>query len=167
MLARGYTRETALRRDRSGKWFDGELALTHGNLCESFDRWIDRAPDGRFCLHNDINWAYVQLEGAPYVVRSVRFEGQEPAEITLLLTGGRQEALDPSSLRVAPDESLWCDVREGRVPARFDNHAALQLAPLLGEDDQGPYLMLAGEPIRPTPVEDPMLGWTPEKGHVT
>ncbi len=162
MLARGRSRETAIRRDRFGRWFDGDVPITHPGLVERFDGWIDRAPDGRYCLSNEVNWAFVSLEGPPYRVRSVTLG--EP--LMLELSGGRREALDPRTLRLGEDDSLWCDVRQGRVPARFDNHALLQLGDLIGEDEEGTFLRLGGQIVRPSRVPDPQAGWNPSKGHV-
>ena len=163
MLKRGYTRETSIRRDPAGRWFDGEERIAHDNLVRSFERWIDRAPDGRFCLKNDIHWVYATIEGAPYFVRSVTIEGDQ---VRLHLSGDRVEILDPHTLRTAPDDSLWCDVLEGRVPARFENHATTQLAPLLVEQGLAMALVIGGETIEPPRVDDPMAGWDPSKGHV-
>lgn len=163
MLQRGYTRETSIRRDRAGRWFDGDERITHENLVRSFEGWIDRAPDGRFCLQNDIHWVFVAIEGPPYFVRSVSLD---EGGVTLHLSGERVEPLDPSTLRVGPEEALWCDVRDGRVPARFDNHATTQLAPLLVERGEAMALTIAGETIEPPRVEDPMAGWDPSRGHV-
>lgn len=162
MLAPGRSRETAIRRDRFGRWYDGEVRITHPRLVDSFDAWIDRAPDGRFCLSNEINWAYVAIEGAPYRVRAITVGDS----ITLELSGGRREPLDPATLRLGEDDSLWCDVRQGRVPARFDNHALLQLGDLLEEDGEGTFLRLGGRIVRPCRVADPLAGWDPSKGHV-
>ena len=86
--------------------------------------------------------------------------------MTLVLSEGSSEPLDAATLRVGPDDALWCDVREGRVPARFDNHATQQLAARLDEDAEGLYFNLSGSVVRPPHAEDPMAGWTPDKGHV-
>ncbi len=163
MLKRGFTRETKIRRDRKGHWFDGEEAITHPRLVQRLDAWIDRAPDGRFCLSNEINWAFVHIEGPPYVVRAVRFEGETP---WLSLSGGREEALDESSLRLDPHDALWCDVRGGRVPARFERNAMHQLATLMEEDEEGPFFRIKTSKVRPPVLEDPMSTWTPAQGHV-
>jgi len=163
MLKRGYTRETSIRRDRAGRWFDGDERITHENLIRSFEGWIDRAPDGRFCLHNDIHWVYVAIEGAPYFIRSLSIDGDS---VELQLSGGGSERLDPSTLRIGPDDSLWCDVLDGRVPARFDNHAATQLAPVLVERGDAMALRLGDAIVEPPRVDDPMDGWDLSKGHV-
>ncbi len=154
-LPPGRSRETRIRRDARGRWFNGDEPITHPNLVQSFDQWLDRAPDGRFCLSNDINWAYVAVEGAPVFVRAAHIEGDA---VVLRLSGDLEERLDPATLRQGPDGVLYCDVREGRLPARFDSHAAAQLAPLLGEDARGIYLELAGRRFEPPVRDDPLTG---------
>lgn len=151
-LVQGRTRETAIRRTASGKWWNGDDPIDHPNLVRSFESWVARAEDGRYCLSNDINWAYFTLEGPPYFVRSVRVSNDGAS---LHLSGDVEETLDPTTLRQGEDGSLWCDVRDG-LPARFDNHAAAQLAPLLGEDESGPFVRVAGVKHRPKVVADPM-----------
>ncbi|MGE0785651.1 MAG: hypothetical protein AB7S26_08180 [Sandaracinaceae bacterium] len=153
-MLEGRTRETKIRRDSQGRWFNDADPITHPLLTAAFDAWLVRAPDGsgRWCLSNDINWAFVQVEGPPRFVRDVAVEG---ASVTLALSDGRRVALDPATLRRGPDEALYCDVGPELV-ARFDNAAAMKLADLLGEDDAGVYLELGGERYRPMCVDDPL-----------
>lgn len=152
MLRRGYTRETSIRRDALGHWFDGPTPIEHGNLSQSFAGWVDRAEDGRYCLRNDINWAYVEIDGPAYFVEGLHFDDG----VRLQLSGGRQESLDPETLMVDAEGILWCRVRGGRLSARFGNHAANQLASHLEEDAEGIYLLIAGEIFRPEDVADPI-----------
>lgn len=163
MLRRGYTRETTIKRDAAGRWSQNGHALEHRGLTRSFDGWIDRAPDGRFCLHNDINWAYVAIDGPPYFVRSLAPEG---GVLMLRLSGDQQEPLDLMSLRIDELDAIWCDVRNGRVPARFDNHAAVQLGEFMVERGDAVAISFAGTEVVPARVSDPMGGWTVERGHV-
>jgi len=149
----GKTRETSIRRDDQGRWYFENDPLEHPNLVRAFDRWIDRAEDGRYCLKNDINWAYFTLEGPPFFVRSVRTEG---GVVTLLLSDDRSEQLDASTLRQGPDGALYCNVR-GDMPARFDRHAMQQLEGVLQQDDDGVYLAIGTERIRPPLAADPLL----------
>jgi hypothetical protein len=150
----GRTRETTIRRDAQGRWFQDGEALDHANLTRAFDRWVQRADDGRYCLKNDINWAYITLEGAPYFVRVVRVEAGQPQ---LLLSDDTWQPLDASTLRQAEDNSLYCDVHGG-LCARFDRLAMQQLEALLGEDEHGVYLALPdGRRVRPPLVADPLV----------
>jgi hypothetical protein len=149
----GRTRETEIRRDAAGRWFNGEDRIAHPNLTRSFDAWVDRAEDGRFCLSNSINWAYVEIEGPAYFVKDVETAADG---IRLQLSGDLTEPLDPTSLRQGPEGALWCAVKEGRCPARFDNHAVSKMSALVGEDDEGVYVQVGGERVRPPEIADPL-----------
>jgi uncharacterized protein len=148
----GLSRETTIRRTADGKWFQGDDAIDNEKLARAFDRWIERAEDGRYCLKNDINWAYFTLEGAPYFVRSVQLTG---SAAELLLSNDQRVPLDFETLREGPDGALYCDVH-GDMPARFDSHAAVQLGGLLEEDDKGPYFRVGETLVRPPRLDDPL-----------
>ncbi|MBK8171179.1 MAG: DUF1285 domain-containing protein [Sandaracinaceae bacterium] len=149
----GRSRETTIVRDAEGRWFQDGDPLEHPNLTHAFDCWLERAEDGRYCLRNDINWAYVTIEGAPLFVRSVAIDD---GGITLKLSDDREERLVAPSLRVGPEGALYCDVREGTMVARFDRHAMFLLEPLVGEDKEGQTLRIGGEIVRPRTVVDPL-----------
>jgi hypothetical protein len=148
----GLSRETTIRRDAEGRWFHDEEPVENEKLARAFDRWVERAEDGRFCLKNDINWAYISLEGAPYFVRAVRVQD---GAARLLLSNDWEVPLDFRSLREGPDAALYCDVGEG-LTARFDRHAAVQLGELLEEDADGPFFHVDGNRVRPPRVLDPL-----------
>lgn len=154
-MIEGRSRETKIRRDAQGRWWNDDLPIEHVLLTQAFDAWIERAEDGRYRLKNDINWAYVTIEGAPVFVRSVALDD---VGVTLRLSDGRVERLDASTLREGPDGALYCTVREGTLAARFDAHASMQLEPILLEDERGPFLALGGGRIRPPLAGDP-ISW--------
>ncbi len=153
-LLQGRTRETTIVRDAQGRWFHDGQPLEHPNLTRAFDRWIERAGDGRYCLKNGINWAYFTLQGPPFFVRSLRV--QPGGRVELLLSNDARELLRADSLRLGPDGALHCDVGDGSMVARFDRHAAAQLEALIGEDGQGVYIELEGRRVRPPQVADPL-----------
>jgi hypothetical protein len=152
-LLEGRSRETTIVRDAQGRWFHDGQPLEHPNLTRAFDRWIERAEDGRYCLKNDINWAYFTLQGPPFFVRSVQIDD---GRVTLLLSNDKHEPLRQETLRTGVDGALYCDVGDGSMVARFDRHAAAQLETVLGEDEQGVYLELAGQRVRPKVASDPL-----------
>ncbi|MGB5812466.1 MAG: hypothetical protein WBG86_18150 [Polyangiales bacterium] len=149
----GRTRETKIRRDARGRWFNGDDRIDHPNLVRSFDSWVDRAEDGRFCLSNAINWAYVEIEGPAYFIKDVT---PEHDHLSLHLSGGEVEALDPDSLRQDAEGALWCSVREGRCPARFDNHAVSKMSAIVDEDGEGVFVQIGDRKIRPPLIADPL-----------
>lgn len=149
----GRSRETPIRRDAEGRWFHANDPLEHPNLVRAFDSWIERAEDGRYCLKNDINWAYFTLEGAPFFVRSVDVS---ESGVRLHLSNGKAEPLDPATLRLGPEGALYCDVQHGTMAARFDRHAMFQLEPLIGEDALGATIRIGGITVHPAVVADPL-----------
>jgi hypothetical protein len=155
-LLAGRTRETTILRDAQGRWFQDGQALEHPNLTRAFDRWVGRADDGRYCLKNDINWAYVTLEGAPFFVRRVRVDKSAGnARVTLLLSNDTEQLLRSETLRSGDDGALYCDLDDGMV-ARFDRSAMSQLEALVGEDAEGIYLEIGGNRVRPPQSADPL-----------
>ncbi|HEY2735343.1 MAG TPA: hypothetical protein VGI70_15205 [Polyangiales bacterium] len=156
----GQSRETTIRRDALGRWFHDGAPLDHAGLTRAFDRWLERAEDGRYCLKNDINWAYVTIEGPPLFVRTVRLEPS--GDVKLSLSDDRVEPLAADTLRQDRDGALYADVRDRTMVARFDRLAMQQLESVLKEDEQGVYLALGAERVRPKVVSDPLqpLGMT-------
>ena len=149
----GRSRETDIRRDARGRWFNGDDRIDHPNLARSFDSWVDRADDGRFCLSNAINWAYVEIDGPAYFVKDIEATADG---IGLLLSGDLRELLEPASLRQGPEGALWCAVREGRCPARFDNHAVSKMSEWISEDEEGIYVLVGVQKVRPPEIDDPL-----------
>jgi hypothetical protein len=135
-----------IRRDAEGRWFEGAEEVTNQAIARAFDRWLDRAEDGRYILKNSINWVYVEIEGPPLFVRTI--DVQEDG-IDLELSDETKERLDPKTLRQDGEGALWCDVRKKRMPARFTRSAQHALAPILDEDELGPYLSIGTERVRP------------------
>lgn len=150
----GRTRETTIRRDAQGRWFHDGEPLGHPNLIRSFECWIKRAEDGRWCLRNDINWAYFTLEGPPLFVRAARVAAGD--RVVLTLSNGTEEPLRPETLRQDAEGALYCDAADGTLVARFERHAQAHLERVLGEDADGVYLALAGRRWRPPLVADPL-----------
>ena len=144
----GRSRETEIRRDAQGRWWNGRDPITHPAVTRSFDGWIERAEDGRYRLANAVNWAYVTIEGPPFFVRGITLERPSIDAMVLHLSGGLRERLDADSLAEAEDGSLWCAVRGG-LEARFDSHAAMQLEPLLGSGPLGTWLEGDGRRVVP------------------
>ena len=100
-----------------------------------------------------MNWAYVEIAGPPYFVKDVDISDEA---IVLTLSGDLREPLDPASLHQGPEGALWCTVRHGRCPARFDNHAMSKMSDSIGEDDDGVYVMVAKRKVRPVEIGDPL-----------
>jgi hypothetical protein len=148
-----FTPESTIRRDAEGRWFhDGELIDTEA-IARAFDRWIDIAEDGRYILKNSVNWAYVEIEGAPLFVTALSIE---PARVVATLSDGTEEELDAGTLRQDERGVLYCDARGGKMAASFTRAVQHQLEPLVGEEERGVYLELGGARRFPPVYRDPI-----------
>lgn len=148
-LPPGLSRETTIRRDAEGQWFHDGEPVTNRAVARAFDRWLERADDGRWILKNSVNWAYIDLEGPAFFVRRgwIAEEGVE-----LELRGGRRVPLDPATL--AHDEEGRMRCRVDGLLAVFERSAMLDLAEHLDEEAGGWILRLEGGsfPIPPDPA---------------
>lgn len=139
----GASRESTIRLDREGRfWHDG-ARFEHAALEAAMHGWIARHPDdGRYVLTNGWDWTYFEVEDVPYFVRASRVDGDV---VTLALSDGTEEQLDPAGLRSGGQGALYARVKGGAFEARFDRHAQMALAPLVVEGDDGePRLSVSG-----------------------
>lgn len=139
----GRSRESTIRLDRSGRfWNEGE-PVTHAGMATAFASWIMRHPDdGRFILCNGFDWTYFTVDDAPFFVKSLRTESDR---IVLTLSDGSEEPLDEATLGSGGDGALYVRVKAGAFEARFVPAAQLMLEPLIVEGKNSePELELAG-----------------------
>ena len=137
----GLTRETKIRIDRDGRFWNEESPITHEALARSLAGWVDVDPEsGRYILKNSVNWAFVTVEDAPLVVKAY-----DPASHEVTLSDGATEPLDLASLRLEPDDVPYCDVRGGKLPARFGRSAAYALLEGAQVEADGRVLVLGRE----------------------
>jgi hypothetical protein len=152
--AEGLSRETRIRRDARGRWWNDGAEITHPSLRRAFDAWIARAEDGRYCLKNDVNWAYVEIEGPPFFAARVRVEGEQ---LLASLSTGHEERVDVFTLREGPEGALVFDARGGTMPCALTSEAMMELADHLEEDGSGVFLRLGALRVRAAQVRDPLV----------
>ncbi|MBK9519033.1 MAG: hypothetical protein IPO09_17135 [Anaeromyxobacter sp.] len=137
---------SGLSVDAEGVFLHRGEPITHARTLEVLWGSLAQAPDGRWQVRVGRETAFVAVDETPWLVRGVRLAGQPPAEVALLLAGGAEAALDPSTLRLGPDGVLRCRLPDGR-PARFTRAGQLALGAALDEDPAGSgrfTLLLAG-----------------------
>jgi hypothetical protein len=124
---------SGLSIDRDGKFLHCGQSITHARTREVLWRSLERTPDGRYLVRIGREWAYVDIEDAPYAIRGV-LEGED--RLTLVLSDGTQEPLDPATLCVDGWGALHCQVKGGHR-ARFTSTAQVALGLALDEDPPG------------------------------
>jgi hypothetical protein len=142
----GLSRETKIRIDRDGRFWNEESPITHEALARSLAGWVDVDPEsGRYILRNSVNWAFVTVEDAPLVVKAF---DRNAAEVTI--SDGATEPLDLATLRLDADDVPYCDVRGGKLPARFSRSAAYALLEDAKLEDDG-RVLVDGREVRRVP----------------
>ena len=131
--------------DREGNFLHEGVVITHPGTVALFFRALE--PDGRggWRLRLGRETCPVDVEDAPLVVRSIE---ATPDALTLILSDGSREPLDPATLRQRADHVVTCAVKGGAFPARFSRPAYYMLAELLEPDGGGYLLAVGGRAVR-------------------
>ncbi len=129
--------------DREGRWLNDGVEITHPRTLENFWRGILRSGRGRYVVRMGTEECPVHVMVAPYFVRRVDIEG---GRVSLGLSDGTSEPLDPSTLRLLEGRYLHCRVKGGEHEARFGRPAYYQIAERIEErpDGEGYWLNLDG-----------------------
>jgi hypothetical protein len=125
--------QSGLSIARDGTFLHRGEPITHARTREVLWRSLERVPDGRYLVRIGREWASVDIEDAPYVVRGV-LAGEDG--LTLVLSDGTQEALDPATLSADAQGALHCQVKGGHR-AGFTSAAQVTLGLALEEDPDG------------------------------
>jgi len=139
-------RQSGIRLDADGRfWHEGQ-EVTHPGMRAAFWRWLDRQPppDSRYVLRLDAKrFVYLDVDDAPYVVRSMRWQGDTPIA---RLSDDSEEPLACATLRLR-GAVAYATVK-GRFDARLSSSAWAVLAERLVERDGATWLTAEGGPFR-------------------
>jgi len=142
-------RRSGIRIDREGQFIHEGEPVRHQGLREALFRWLDRLDDRdqrddvRYVLRLDERrFAYIDVDDTPLVVRALRLAPD--GAVSLQLSDGAEEPLDPTTLTVDAEGVLRCWVRGGRIEARLATSAAAVLAERITETSRGPAISWPG-----------------------
>ena len=134
--------------DKEGRWYHQGAEMIHREFIRLFYQNMELDSEGRYL----INWAdkpcYVEVEDTAFVVRQISYEeGNQDrgSRIELSLSDDTKEALMPDSLSVGMENVLYCKVKSGSFPARFNRAAYYQLAEYIEEEGKTYFLPLNGQ----------------------
>ena len=131
--------EAPLRIDKEGRWFFGDEEITHRKTYLLYSRNLALDESGRIILRIGREQCPVEVEDAPFVVKTLEFilaESRELKAIGLILNDETREELHPETLRIGPDNVLYCRVRNGMFEARFSRGAYQLLFPHIRHDEK-------------------------------
>jgi uncharacterized protein len=129
----------SLRIDKDGRWFSNEEEITHRKTYLLYSRNLVRDASGGILLRIGKEEWPVEVEDAPYVVRSLDFDTAEDGElarIALLLNDETREPLVPETLRIGAANVPYCRIRAGQFDARFSRNAYQILLPHIHHNEK-------------------------------
>ncbi len=153
----------SIRIDKEGRWFFQGEEITHRRTYLLYNRHLTRDEAGRIILKIGQEVCPVEAEDAPFVVKTLEFTAEEKGgmkSVDLILNDESREPLIPETLRIAPDHTPYCRVRDGMFEARFSRGAYQLLIPFIQGDEKGNrfFLTVAGKeydlPVSPTCRDD-------------
>ncbi len=117
--------------DKDGKWFHGGVEMVRRDFVLSFFRQMELDDAGRYIILWGGKRCTVDVEDTAYVVRGVSHQSKEdgsPMKFKISLSDDSEEELMPHTLYLGNDNVLYCRVKNGAFPARFNRAAYYQLA---------------------------------------
>jgi hypothetical protein len=119
-----------LRVDLDGDWFDDDVLITHPGILANLRSTLKRDAQGYF-IQTRVRIP-VEVEDVPFVVTRIERRGET---LHAFLTDGTEADVDPTTLRVSPDDVPYCAVKNGAFEARLSRAAAFQLLALADYDE--------------------------------
>ena len=139
-----------IRIDRNGVWYYNGAEMLRKDIVQMFYDHLTKDDSGRYVIEMPNDRCYVVVEDTPFVVQRVNHiassDGTSEA-LQLHLSDEKDEALNPESLYITPDNVLYCSVRNNLFTARFSRAAYYQIADFFkcDNDTERFYLEINGK----------------------
>lgn len=131
--------------DKDGAWYHNGAEMIHREFIRLFYENMELDSEGRYLINMSGKRCYLEVEDTAFVIRSVtrKEAGAGRKDCFMLhLSDETQEKLSPGTLCVGRGNVLYCKVKNGAFPARFNRAAYYQLAQQIEEENGAFYLPL-------------------------
>ena len=137
-----------IRLDKEGKWFHNGEPFINKRIIEFFNKSVSMTADGTYVLHYGKYTYPIMVDDTAIFITGVRFTGFGVFEkIFINLSTLEEEELDIDTLYYKENGALYCRVREGRFPAKFQRSPSFHILERLDERDGRYYITLCGKTI--------------------
>lgn len=129
---------------KDGKWYHQGAEIIHRPIFLWLIQSLEKNEEGQYIIHLNNQKCFLEVEDTPLVVTQVDFIAEPSGEaehIRLTLNDESQEKLDPESLEISPESILYCRVKNGQIPARFQRPAYYQITRNLEEGEAGGFAL--------------------------
>jgi hypothetical protein len=141
-----------IRIDRDGVWYFRGSEMFRKDILRLFYDHLRRDAEGRYLIEIGEEKCYLDVEDTPFVIRSIDRQvahegGEERDRVILTLIDGREEILDPSTLRIGKDNVLYCSILNGEHEARFSRASYYDMANAFEYDQEKDsfYFSISGQ----------------------
>ena len=133
--------------DKEGHWYHKGSEMIHRDFIRLFYQHMELDSQGQYVISWQGQRCWVDVEDTAFVVRRVTVKDgtqDQNGRYLLYLSDDSREPLAPETLFVGQDNVLYCKVKTGVFPARFNRAAYYQLADYIEEEGDTYYLPLNG-----------------------
>lgn len=121
--------------DKDGRWFQNGKEIIHAAIYRQFCDMLEKTADGAYLVRMGKEICGVEVEDAPFVVKTVVEDGS--GEVSIQLNDSTTELFDPDGFWIGDDNVPYCKVKGGTFHARFSRPAYYQIAEHIGSDADG------------------------------
>lgn len=139
-----------IRIDKDGVWYYQGAEMFRREFVNYFYQNLHIDETGRYVIILPDDRCYVDVEDTAFIVKAVDYvktENGNGTGISLRLCDETREELDPCTLRIGPENVMYCQVRNNEFKARFSRAAYYQLAEYIEHDEVREifYLKIGGQ----------------------
>ena len=134
--------------DKEGLWYHKGVQMIRRDFIRLFYRNMELDSEGRYVINWNGERCRVDVEDTAFVVRRVIYEDGERtgnARFLLNLSDDTEEDLMPDTIFIGDGNVLYCQVKNGAFPARFNRAAYYELAEYIEEKNGTFYLPCRGK----------------------
>lgn len=117
--------------DKEGTWFHKGVEMIRREFVRSFFQQMELTDAGQYTIFWGGKRCHVDVADTAFVVKRVspiNEETHKRAGFVLNLSDDTEEELTPDTLYMGEENVLYCRVKDGVFPARFNRAAYYQLA---------------------------------------
>ena len=137
--------------DKEGRWFHKGVEMVRREFVRSFYQQMELDDAGQYIIFWGGKRCYVDVVDTAFVVKRLSYLSEESgkrARFMVSLSDDTEEELIPDTLYLGEENVLYCRVKKGDFPARFNRAAYYQLAAHIEEEGEGFVLPVNGKKFK-------------------
>jgi len=129
--------------DKEGRWFHKGVEMIRREFVQAFYQQMELDDAGQYIIFWGGKRCYVDVADTAFVVKRLSYlseESDKRSRFVISLSDDTEEELTPDTLNLGKENVLYCRVKGGNFPARFNRAAYYQLATHI-EEEGGDFVL--------------------------